>query len=311
LFDNGQQLDEYNSCPDYFGEPSYHPSLLPRRGPSGGNPDLLLRYCRPGVKRDALIAILAADAVFADDVVTGLAQAIGIEPERALVGYSHVVGARADIGTLDEVAGERNVFRVPPEPPVVPAPPSVRALVEAARAGNTEEIARLLAERVPVDAEATIPLPRPAAKALAGKYFSGEGPEVRMSPLIAAVVHDQTSSARRLLERGANPNQIHPKYGTPLNHCAAMGKPDLMQVLLERGADVTVRNALGQTPLQVAQASLASVPATLELIARAKEMIQSTGSGANIPGYVESIENFTLPVEGWQACARLLMARGG
>src|SRR5579872_7298534 len=44
LFDDGRLLDEYNSCPDYFdagGRGS---------GPSGGQTDILIRYCQPGIR---------------------------------------------------------------------------------------------------------------------------------------------------------------------------------------------------------------------------------------------------------------------
>src|SRR5262249_3200803 len=57
LFDKGQLLDEYNSDPDYFADSDGPPS------PSGGRPDVLLRYCRPGVRQDELATILAEETV--------------------------------------------------------------------------------------------------------------------------------------------------------------------------------------------------------------------------------------------------------
>src|SRR5262249_50963848 len=46
LFDNGQLVDEYNSDPDYFGDSDGPPS------PTGGRPEVLLRYCRSGTRKE-------------------------------------------------------------------------------------------------------------------------------------------------------------------------------------------------------------------------------------------------------------------
>ena len=74
LFDNGQLLDEYNSDPGYFDGDADGPPT-----PSGGRPDVLLPYCRPGVRVDEVAAILSQETVrsttFAEDVIGRLAQA--------------------------------------------------------------------------------------------------------------------------------------------------------------------------------------------------------------------------------------------
>src|SRR5436853_7740909 len=76
LFDKGQLLDEYNSCPDYFGGGE--------EGPSGGKTDILIRYCRDDVRREDLDGILQDDPTFAESIVEQLADALGIDPGRAL-----------------------------------------------------------------------------------------------------------------------------------------------------------------------------------------------------------------------------------
>src|SRR5438105_3377682 len=85
LFDKGQLLDEYNSDPDYFGDSDGPPS------PSGGRPDVLLRYCRPGVRQDELAAILAEETVqataFAERLIERLAKALGIDRNLAIADY--------------------------------------------------------------------------------------------------------------------------------------------------------------------------------------------------------------------------------
>jgi len=85
LFDDGQLLDEYNSCPDYFDPDAMDEEGSPR--PSGGRTDVLLRYCQDGVREDELAAILTGETVFAESVVEQLAQALGIDRERALADY--------------------------------------------------------------------------------------------------------------------------------------------------------------------------------------------------------------------------------
>src|SRR5215207_5234929 len=70
LFDQGRPVDDYNSCPGYFDDDGGD-------GPSGGQTDALVRYCRPGVSEDDLAAILTGENVFAEAVVEQLAEALG------------------------------------------------------------------------------------------------------------------------------------------------------------------------------------------------------------------------------------------
>ena len=108
LFENGKLLDEFNSCPDYFG--GQMPSTT-----RGFQPDILLRFCLGGVREDDLSEILGArnaltedlieqlcneeitEAAFtetfsrnhvpAEDLIAKLAEKMGISPERALADY--------------------------------------------------------------------------------------------------------------------------------------------------------------------------------------------------------------------------------
>src|SRR5262249_22748611 len=115
LFDNGRVLDEYNSCPDYFGEDDEDDG--PAR-PSSGRPDVLLRYCRAGVRQEELAATLSSESVFAEDVIERLAQALGIDPQRALTDFRDVAsGEGMDDGDVpgddeddDEPGGGPNLL---------------------------------------------------------------------------------------------------------------------------------------------------------------------------------------------------------
>ncbi|KAL8949575.1 MAG: hypothetical protein Q9222_004323 [Ikaeria aurantiellina] len=81
------------------------------------------------------------------------------------------------------------------------------------------------------------------------------------SPLHYCIWHDRCDSdvlANLFIDYGADPNGMGPsglggKYGTPLNVAAARGYLDIMNILIERGADPNVRgNKEGWTALQLA-----------------------------------------------------------
>ena len=55
-----------------------------------------------------------------------------------------------------------------------------------------------------------------------------------------------------LLDAGAEPNAVLDQHGTILHPVAAMGLVDILDLLLKAGGDTSVRNAFGQTALDVA-----------------------------------------------------------
>jgi hypothetical protein len=319
LFDDGRLLDEYNSCPDYFDEDG------PDDGPpsrSGGRPEVLLRYCRTGVRQEELAAILAEETVFAENVILQLAAALGIDRERALADYRDDAGAPAhgadganDDGDDVEAGRVQNISpraadvarqltgMFSPDPRNAPADPRVQALVEAAAADDTDGIKRLLSEGVAIDAVAPCSLAGGQAMAGMGHLFPGGAPKVAMTPLLAAIVNRRRRAAERLLDEGADPNRAHPLFGTSLHVATGAGDAELLRLLIDRGGDVNVRNARGQTPLQVVVAARA----TRDRLAQAQAMIKSMGIKA--PGMFDQMSNVALPTEGWDACERLLKAQ--
>jgi hypothetical protein len=319
LFDNGRLLDQYNSCPDFDedatadGPPS----------PSGGRPDVLLRYCRKGVRQDQLAAILAGETLFAERVVEGLAEALGIDPERALADYRDGTGGDEPGGGAGDEDGDdddddggpkvlplranladRLAQMLGSEPHSAPADPQVAALVQAAAAGDTDTIDRLLADGVAIDAEAPAPLPGSESMAGLGQLLPGGAPRIAMTPLLAAVASKRRKAAERLLACGADANRVHPLFGAPVHVATGAGDVDLLRLLIERGADVSARDGRGRTPLQV----LAASRAIRDRLAQVQAMTKSMG--LKLPGLVDQMSKVTLPTEGWDACEELLKAQG-
>lgn len=325
LFDKGRLLDQYNSCPDYFDDDAAddEPS-----GPAGGQPDVLLPYCQADVQHDELAAVLATEALFADRVIERLADALGIDVGRALADYRDVggggpnrPGGSADGGDGGQGGGP-NVWpsrsgmasglaeMLGADLVGTNADPQVTALVQAAAGGDTDEVDRLLAHGVAIDSEAPAPLPGVQPMAGLGQLFPHGVPKIAMTPLLAAVANKHLRTAERLLDAGADPNHAHPLFGTPVHAATGAGDGELLQLLLNRGGDPGARNAQGQTPLDLLEASRA----TMERLAQAQSLMESMGMevpGVTDPLPVEKLlSDLMLPKEGWVACERMLKAHG-
>jgi hypothetical protein len=321
LFDNDEQLDEYNSFPDYFDAGGGKPA-----GPRGGRPEALIDYCKPGVTLEELARILTEEATFAESVIEQLAEALGIDPERALGDYRYEDDGPSDFGGFgdddDDNDGPGNDDNFPggsrstlkaltgrlaqmfAAQPHAAADSQASALVQAAASGDTDGIARLLSEGAAVDAEAPAPLPTGQPLAGLGQFFPAGLPQVAMTPLLTAVSHGQARAVEVLLDGGADPNHGHPLFGTPIHAAAGNGDVSVLKLLIDRGGDVNGRNAHGQTALAV----LAASRLTLERLAQAQDVIKSLGHG--VPPLIDQLSKAGLPTDGWNRCEELLKAHG-
>jgi ankyrin repeat protein len=126
-----------------------------------------------------------------------------------------------------------------------------------------------------------------------GQLFPGGVAKIAMTPLLAAIVNKRRRATERLLDGGADPNRVHPLFGTAVHTATAAGEAELLQLLIDRGGNVYARNAQGQTPLQM----LAAGRATRERLAQAEALIKSMG--IKFPGLIDQLlANVTLPMEG-------------
>lgn len=72
------------------------------------------------------------------------------------------------------------------------------------------------------------------------------------SPLSRACILNRVSTARVLIENGANPNAMN-KNRRPIHYAVEMGRMPLCDMLLRNGADVALKDALGQNAMFYAQ----------------------------------------------------------
>ncbi|HZP48087.1 MAG TPA: ankyrin repeat domain-containing protein [Vicinamibacterales bacterium] len=108
-------------------------------------------------------------------------------------------------------------------------------LIQAARTGSLETIARLL------DAGADVNRPGPT------------GDDWEATPLQHAILARQPGAVRLLLDRGADPNGVgSPNAPAPLLLAAGDPNPIFVNLLLAYGADAQLEGDDGATPLSVA-----------------------------------------------------------
>ena len=74
------------------------------------------------------------------------------------------------------------------------------------------------------------------------------------TPLAVACRFGHTEAARVLLERGADTTIRDKEYWSPLERASENGHVDIIQVLLQHGADVTAQDNTGTTPLHTSSA---------------------------------------------------------
>jgi hypothetical protein len=325
LSDQGQLLDEYNSSPDYFDAVS-----AAERQRVRGQADVFLRYCQPYVTREQIETVLRAEVVFAEDTIQQLAEFLGIDPERALQDFKdHEPGGRSggarsfdggdddgdddddglDGGPMSSQSGMARLMQTMQQrlgSMFVSAneqanSPESNALVQAAASGNIGEIDRLVEAGTDVNAPGLLPL-EPSGGA---SPLPGLAPKVALSPLMAAASRGKAEAVQRLLELGADVNEVHPLYGSAL-HCAAQGgSPETVRILLAAGIPANTRTRQGHTPLAFLQAMRKQIEMTRTLVRTMPQLQQVYDQ------VLAKLEGMNLPEAGWNGCEELLRQAGG
>ena len=98
------------------------------------------------------------------------------------------------------------------------------------------------------------------------------------TPLHWAAVQGHWDVVETLVERGADVNALGWDGGTPLHMACHHDRPDMVRVLLDAGADLTIRNQWGRTPLHVAARRNCDLVAAL-LLSRGADPNATTKEG--------------------------------
>jgi hypothetical protein len=98
LCDGGRVIDEFNSCPDYFGDDSGEDSDEDGDpGERGGRPEVLVKYCAQGKQLVDVERVLRAKRpLFADEQLAELAGLLGIDEERAIADFMFISAGEVD-----------------------------------------------------------------------------------------------------------------------------------------------------------------------------------------------------------------------
>jgi hypothetical protein len=84
LFDNGTEIDRYNSCPDYFGP--VDPKAITKYQ---GKPEILLAYCVPGTALQPIQSAIKSPGSRAESKLAVFAALLGIDDARAAEGFNY------------------------------------------------------------------------------------------------------------------------------------------------------------------------------------------------------------------------------
>jgi len=100
--------------------------------------------------------------------------------------------------------------------------------------------------------------------------INSRGSQSRATPSSEAAVRGQVKMVQLLIDRGADVNATNKDGNTPLHAAAFTGHLETVSQLLKNGSDATIRNDRDQTPLDIATSeSTAEVTAYFNLMSRA------------------------------------------
>lgn len=298
LYDNGQMLDEYNSCPGYFdGDASMEEA-------SQADCETLKRYCRSETTKDELESLLKvwtqAEAlegitskyVFEEQRLVELAKHLDIPANVVGIDYGDIgrdvhpdevkakwigEGDPSDhpgMFDMDGMMEEGGEFDAAAGMVSFPASP----LHTAVLSDDLKEIERVVAEGNDIDETNSVyPMtaltlaaasvsPKTLARmlALGADVNASSNPPGSISPIRSAVMAGKTENVRILLEHGADAQDFNPSQGTLLHDAAARGTREIAELLVEKGVDPAITNAAGQTPLELLRSHQARLNQALE-----------------------------------------------
>ncbi len=290
LYDNGQLLDEYNSCPGYFdGDDSMEEAYQ-------ADCEQIKKYCRAETTIEELERLLKiwtqAEAlegvmpefVFVEQRLAELAKHLEIPTAVVNTDYGEIgrdvhpdeIGARwigegnpsDHPGMMDMAAGMEGGEEVDFESGAAFVSFPASPLHTAALSDNLAEIVKYVEEGNDIDETnevySTTALSIAAASAsvetlrkmieLGADVNASNNVVGTPSPLRSAIIAGKLENVRELLAHGATVEDIDPNHGTLLHSAAMRGSVEAAKLLIDRGVDPKSTNTQGQTPRELAKA---------------------------------------------------------
>jgi cytohesin len=180
--------------------------------------------------------------------------------------------------------------------------------LEAALASGCADAARLLLSATwPTETAVEIACKDPALISLmleawpdAAKTYGGRALSwcMKLGSLEAAVL---------LLAFGADVNTVGP-FGAPLHIAAERGRLDLVQVLIERGADVNIRDSQGRTPLHAA--AIGGNAEVIRLLIKLGADVNARDNYGETPLHLVAAEGAAYPHPSYEEAAKALLDAG-
>jgi ankyrin repeat protein len=174
----------------------------------------------------------------------------------------------------------RNFGQKMPREPMGPMPWSLEYSVMRRQTNVTKMLLALGADPNATSTEGTTPLADAALKGdldgVRALLAHGAGPnavsQAGTQPIHDAALGDNAEVIRELVMQGADVNaRTRDEVQTPLHIAAAMGKMKAVEALVALGADLTIKDSKGRTPLDAAErVGLTDVVAFLRRAAAAK-----------------------------------------
>ena len=246
--------------------------------------------------RGPVAGVLLAVVLYYSMVATGAA---AVAPLQEAVIAGDIAGVRRELGKGIE-PDHRNASGSP-------------STHFAAYFGHREVLALLLDAGADVNGRSTLTEETPLHRAALGghvgvvEFLLSRGAEIDArtrrgeSALLVALANSKPGAALTLLERGADVTGRDGKWGrSPLHHAVLSGRRSMVEAILDRGASVSPRSRIGQTPLHDAAAGLPSIMSLL--IDRGADPHETDLLG-NTPVHIAAIY-------GCPTCAERLLALG-
>ncbi|MDE0224823.1 MAG: ankyrin repeat domain-containing protein [Gammaproteobacteria bacterium] len=142
-----------------------------------------------------------------------------------------------------------------------------------------------------------------AANRRAGVDLDGLMPgAAQVTPLTVAVVTGQWGSVKWLLANGAGANATNGDGGTVLGTAAFLGRAEMAKMLIDAGADTSIRNDAGQSALDIARLDWATTEYIATMLKLPVERAEVEAGRAKIIAMLGGT-----PIDDWGALAGVIV----